>query len=116
MTVALTRKQKEALDFIKSYIAANGIAPTFGEIAAKFGFRSKSGVARIVDGLAERGAITRTKNRMRSIMLVDPAEQNPFFTAQLRDYCRRSGKLPVEIIEIALIEYFAVHPFPGEPI
>lgn len=109
----LTKQQAKALDFIKRYMTDHGgVPPSFQEIRVQMGLRSTSGAKRLVDCLVERGAVTHIPHRARSISLV---EREPSFTDRLNDYCRRSGKLPAEVIETALNEYFAVHHFPGEP-
>lgn len=113
MTVALTKKQKEALDFIREHVTAHGIAPTFTEIGAALGLKSKSGVARIVVGLVERGAVTHIPKHARSIAIIDGAPL-PFFTAELRWYCRRADKPIIDVIGEAVREYIAAHPLPGE--
>lgn len=66
----LTKRQREALDFIRAYSAERGVSPTFGEIASYMG-KGKSDIFRILTGLEERGAIRRMRNRARSIELVD---------------------------------------------
>lgn len=69
---ALTRRQSEALDFIQSYVAANGIAPAYTEIASALDLNSKSGVHRLVKELEDRGAIRVLANRARGIEIVRP--------------------------------------------
>jgi len=69
----LTLRQKEMLDFIRSYHATNGIAPTYTEMMAATGRVSKSGVYRVLQALEERGHIRRMKDRARAIELIsDP--------------------------------------------
>jgi repressor LexA len=38
--VPLTRRQKQILDFLQSYMRTNGLAPSFEEIAEHFDFAS----------------------------------------------------------------------------
>lgn len=66
----LTPKIAAALDWISDYISANGYSPTFQEMAAGLGLSTKSGVARILDELEERGAITRIAGHSRSVVVV----------------------------------------------
>jgi DNA-binding MarR family transcriptional regulator len=65
----LTPRQSDALRFIREYLTANGITPTYDEIAPGIGLRSKAGVHRLVSALEERGHITRMPGRARSIAL-----------------------------------------------
>jgi len=72
MTLGLTPRLQELASFIRSYLAANdGIGPTHNEMKAAIGLKSKSGVARMVNELEERGVITRKKYGSRSIMITD---------------------------------------------
>lgn len=70
MSVGLTKRQAQALAFIRSYIEANGYSPTYRDIQTALALRSKSGVHRLVHRLAERGAITHIADRHQSIGLV----------------------------------------------
>lgn len=69
----MTKRQQEALAFIRAYLAKNeGVSPSFDEIMAALGLGSKAGVFRIVSGLQRRGFIDRTYGAARSIVLVAP--------------------------------------------
>ena len=51
----MTAKQKAALDFIRTFIAATGTSPSYDEIRIALGLGSKSRVHEIVHALIERG-------------------------------------------------------------
>lgn len=68
----LTHRQREALDYIGGYIASRGVAPSYDEIIAALGVRSKGVAHRLVEALVERGHIRRLRSRGRSITLVRP--------------------------------------------
>ncbi|MBO6755444.1 MAG: hypothetical protein JJ902_03905 [Roseibium sp.] len=70
MTYALTRRQKDCLEFIEEYFDQEGVPPSFDEILVALGLRSKSGVHRIVAALEERGAIVRMPKLARSTLPV----------------------------------------------
>jgi repressor LexA len=74
--MTLTRRQKQLLDHIGSYIDAHGYAPSFEEIAEHFGFASLATVHEHVSNLERKGYIRKAYNRSRSIELV-PASGNP---------------------------------------
>lgn len=57
--ITLTKRQKDAFDFIKSYVSTNGYGPSYEEISTGLGLASKSGVHRLVYGLAERGLLIK---------------------------------------------------------
>lgn len=69
--MSMTRRQAEALTFIRHFMTENGIAPTVEEIKHALQLRSKSGVHRILMGLQERGNITVRPCRARGIELVE---------------------------------------------
>jgi SOS-response transcriptional repressor LexA len=73
MTTGLTRQQHRLLAFIRAYLAENdGVSPSFAEMTQAVGLKSKSGALRLVEGLVERGYITRIPNRARTISLSTP--------------------------------------------
>ncbi len=72
LAVGLTKKQTEALRFIKQYRSNFGVSPTYREIAARFDIHV-SGVHDLVKDLRERGCITMMPGRARSIALVGAA-------------------------------------------
>ena len=63
----LTRKQLELLEFIHSYMLENKISPSFEEMKIAVNLRSKSGIFRLINGLAERGFINQIKQRARAL-------------------------------------------------
>ncbi|TVP76266.1 MAG: transcriptional repressor LexA [Gemmatimonadales bacterium] len=69
----LTRRQKEILDHIGSYIEAHGYAPSFEEIASHFGYSSLATVHEHLSNLERKGYIRKSYNESRSIEMV-PAD------------------------------------------
>ena len=67
--LGMTKQQARLLGFIKGHIEA-GFMPSFDELAAAMGLRSKSGIAGLLDGLEERGYIRRDPYRARSIVVL----------------------------------------------
>ena len=63
----LTKKQKELLLLIRDRVAAEGVPPSFDEMKAALGLRSKSGIHRLITGLEERGFIRRLPHRARAL-------------------------------------------------
>jgi len=64
-----TPRQKQAYDFIRSFIDKEGYGPSYQEIQEALGLGSKSGVHRLVEGLEQRGLIVRHPRLRRSIAL-----------------------------------------------
>lgn len=78
MSISLTPQQSRAYEFIRGRIALRGFGPSFREIARASGLKSISGVARLLNGLEERGAIRRPlHNRRRAIELIEQPRQCP---------------------------------------
>lgn len=69
----LTKRQKEILDFIRSYRAEQGISPTQREIRERFGLASFGTVQKHLKRLEEKGALSREWNRSRGISPAEPA-------------------------------------------
>lgn len=71
MAISTTHKQAETLAFIERYQADNnGVSPSFEELKDALQLKSKSGVHRLIEGLVERGRLTRLPNRARSFQIV----------------------------------------------
>ena len=63
----LTKRQKEILDFIRTYRTENGISPTQREIRETFQLSSFGTVQKHLKRLEEKGALSREWNRSRGI-------------------------------------------------
>jgi len=68
--MTLTRRQKQILDFIESYIKQHGYAPSFEEMAAHFSFNSLATVHEHLTNLERKGYIRRAHKESRAIELV----------------------------------------------
>ena len=73
--MALTKRQKEILDFLKSFIDENGYAPSFEEICTAFGYTSLATVHEHLTNLAAKGYIRKAYRESRSIEF--PPETEP---------------------------------------
>jgi repressor LexA len=63
----LTKRQKEILDYIRSYRGDHGISPTQREIRERFQLSSFGTVQKHLKRLEEKGALSRDWNRSRGI-------------------------------------------------
>lgn len=70
--MALTRRQREVLDFITDFIRTKRYSPSLEEIAAHFGLSSVATVHKHVTNLEKKGFIRRSWNRSRSIDVAMP--------------------------------------------
>src|SRR6185369_16527963 len=66
----LTKRQKEILDFLEGFLADNGYAPSFEEIAKHFGYTSLATVHEHLENLRQKGYIRKSYNASRSVELV----------------------------------------------
>ncbi len=68
--MTLTKRQKEILDFLHDFVSENGYAPSFEEIARRFGYSSLATVHEHLENLRAKGYIRKSYNASRSIELV----------------------------------------------
>jgi repressor LexA len=71
--MALTKRQREILDFIDSFIQDSGYSPSFEEIAKFFGYRSLATVHEHLSNLERKGYIRRNYNESRSVEPLEAA-------------------------------------------
>lgn len=74
--MALTRRQKEVLDFIAQFVEGHGYSPSFEEIAEGVQLSSLATVHKHIGNLEAKGLLKRNYNRARSIDIVKPKVQN----------------------------------------
>lgn len=70
--MAVTRRQKEILDFLERFVAQNGYSPSFEEIARGMELKSLATVHKHITNLEKKGMLDRVHNRSRSIDVVPP--------------------------------------------
>ncbi len=102
----LTKRQKEILDYIGEFIADQGYAPSFEEIAKSFGYASLATVHEHLSNLERKGYIRKSYNESRSIELVRQGQGEPSIELPLLGAV--AAGLPIEAIQDA--ETLAVPP------
>jgi len=65
--MAVTRRQKEVLDFLTDFVKKNEYSPSYDEIARGLGLKSLATVHKHITNLANKGLLQRSHNRSRSI-------------------------------------------------
>ncbi|MDZ7723578.1 MAG: transcriptional repressor LexA [candidate division KSB1 bacterium] len=75
----MTTKQAQVLEAVRSYQTDYGYSPTVRELADVFGQSSTAGIHKILKVLREKGYLTKTDGKSRSLNLVDT---NPDFEAR----------------------------------
>lgn len=96
--MALTKRQREILDFVESFIQSYGYSPSFEEIAKFFGYRSLATVHEHLSNLERKGYIRKNYNESRSVELL--ASQRPRASAaEVRLLGKVAAGAPIEAIE-----------------
>lgn len=91
--IGMTRKQAELLSYIETYMMAERVAPSFEEMKVALGLKSKSGVARLISALEERGLIRRLVNRARSLEVTQDNPLAVFTVEQLQAELDRRDRI-----------------------
>ncbi len=71
----LTTKQRALADFIEDQRQQHGSAPTYQEIADRFGFRSLNAVTSHVRLLRQKGVLALKEGRSRSLRVIRPLQR-----------------------------------------
>jgi repressor LexA len=95
--MALTRRQKQVLDFLMSFINRQGYSPSFEEIGEGLGLSSLATVHKHMQTLEKKGFIRRGYNQSRSVEVVAIPGSVPFARTALRPFGRRKAG-PGEIV------------------
>lgn len=98
--MAITRRQKEVLDFLSSFTQKNGYSPSYEEIASGLGLNSLATVHKHVTNLQGKGMLQRAHNRSRSIDVL-PARSLKRASDRMPLLGRIAAGQPVEAIETA---------------
>ncbi len=74
--MALTRRQREIYDFIRSFVDSKGYSPSLEEIGAHFHLSSVATVHTHVRHLVEKGFLRKAWNRSRSVEPIEPPKSS----------------------------------------
>jgi len=94
MALTLTLKQKQILDFIRSYRQKRGISPTQREICEEFGYSSFGTLQKHIRLLLEKGVLVRDWNKRRSLVLAE--EERPAGAVEIPLAGRIAAGQPIE--------------------
>lgn len=94
--MALTKKQKDVLDYITDYKRENGFAPTQKEIQAHFGFKSLGSVQDYIKYLKEGGYLNSDTNSVRGLT---PSHMSSQGTEEIPLLGSIAAGVPIEAIE-----------------
>src|SRR2546426_10486286 len=90
--MALTRRQKQVLDFLVGFINRQGYSPSFEEIGGALGVSSLATVHKHLETLAKKGFVRRGYNQSRSVEVVAVPGTVPFAKTALRGLGRRAAE------------------------
>lgn len=96
--MALTRRQREILDFIESFIQSYGYSPSFEEIAGFFGYRSLATVHEHLSNLERKGYIRRNYNESRSVEPLG-GSRSPALATSVPLLGLVAAGAPIEVVE-----------------
>ena len=96
--MAVTRRQKEVIDFLEAFVSRNGYSPSFEEIARGMGLKSLATVHKHITNLEKKGMLDRVHNRSRSIDVLPPGSRTRS-SLKLPLAGRIAAGLPVEALE-----------------
>ena len=96
--MAVTRRQKEVLDFISAFVDRKGYSPSFEEIARGLNLKSLATVHKHITNLQNKGALQRGHNRSRSIDVL-PQRAGAGSAERLPLMGRIVAGLPVEAMQ-----------------
>jgi len=86
--MALTKRQKEVLDFLAGFIAENHYSPSFEEIAHGMGLASIATVHKHLSSLEQKGYLKRSFNQSRALDI------SPKYYRELRDNKKKIVEFP----------------------
>jgi repressor LexA len=106
--VALTRRQHEIFEFIRSFVSRKAYSPSLEEIGGHFGLSSVATVHKHVQHLVEKGYLKKAWNRSRSIEPVAGAAPGGAELGTLPVLGFVAAGQPIEAIEDAGAERVSV--------
>lgn len=95
----MTRRQKQVLDFVQTYLRRHGYAPSLEEIGRHLGMTSLATVHKHLTRLESRGVIRRRAHQSRSVEVLDRPESGGTTSVPLLG--RVAAGRPIEPVETA---------------
>ena len=87
--MALTKRQKEVLDFIAGFVEDNGYSPSYDEIAQALHLASLATVHKHVEALQSRNYLRRSFNQSRSL------DVSPDYLKERRNSSSSASEVPL---------------------
>ncbi|HSR64243.1 MAG TPA: transcriptional repressor LexA [Xanthomonadaceae bacterium] len=93
----LTARQQAILDFVRERIAADGLPPTWAEIAQAFGFRQTRAAQKHLQALAAKGYLTLLPGKARGIRVAG-AKASPVAVPRFADVRPSADHLDLPVL------------------
>lgn len=103
----LTNRQKDVLDYVKSYIANHGYPPAVREIGSALGLNSPATIQSHLTALESKGYIKKTNSKYRSLEIVGNNEYLNEDVINVPLLGKITAGTPIEAIETPN-EYFSL--------
>ena len=98
--MAITKRQKQVIDFLSGFTQKNGYSPSYEEIASGLGLSSLATVHKHITNLQNKGLLARAHNRSRSIDVLPNRSAKRGYD-RLPMLGRIAAGRPIEAIETA---------------
>jgi repressor LexA len=95
----LTKRQKQLLDYISSFIEENGYAPTYQEIGEYFDLSSPATIHQHVKALEEKGYLKSEYNAKRSLEILEVMDESRSIAYELPLVGLIAAGQPIEAVE-----------------
>ncbi len=95
--MALTKKQRQILDYVESFVETNGYSPSYEEIAEHFRYSSLATVHEHLTNLEQKGFLRKNYNKSRSLEVVRADLHAPAIELPLMGTV--AAGLPLEVTE-----------------
>ncbi len=96
----LTNRQKDVLDYIKSYVAHHGYPPAVREIGKALGLNSPATIQSHISALESKGYIKKTNAKYRSLEIIGNNEYANEDVVQVPLLGKITAGNPIEAIEM----------------
>ena len=102
--MALTKRQKEVLDYLAEFIATKGYSPSFEEIAGALNLASLATVHKHISALEAKNYVRRSYNQSRSLEVTsrgyeETNRRTPALAAEVPLLGRIAAGAPVEAVQ-----------------
>ena len=102
----LTKRQREILDYVESFLENYGYSPSFEEIASNFGYSSLATVHEHLSNLERKGYLRKNYNKSRSLEIVRADLHAPALELPLKGEV--AAGLPIEAVPDGMEETVTV--------